>query len=111
MKVRTELESRTKTAGHFDTILEERKRELEITNETIGSKLKELNDITIKLNGIKSELEVFETAKKKREMEKTPLVPDDDWKEKLKIYAEIDKWLNLTDDGLKTQKIKESEEK
>ena len=45
------------------------------------------------------------------DMEKPPIVPDEDWKEKLKIYSEIDKWLNLTDEGLKTKKIKEPEEK
>jgi len=110
-KVRTELDSKTKTAGHVDVLLEEKKRELETTNELITSKVHELNDITKKLDGIRLELDVFETEKKKMEMQKTPPVPNEELKEKLKIYNEIDKWLNCKEDAIQTKKIKEPEEK
>jgi chromosome segregation ATPase len=110
-KVQTELDPKTKTAGHVDVLLEEKKRELETTNELITSKVHELNDITKKLDGIRLELDVFETEKKKMEMQKIPPVPTEEWKEKLKIYNEIDKWLNCKDDALQTKKIKEPEEK
>jgi PAS domain S-box-containing protein len=111
LKVRTELESKTQTAGHVNIILEEKKRELETTNELITSKVHELNDVTRKLNGMRLEFDALQIEKKKQEVEKTPFVSSEDWKDKLKIYAEIDRWLNCTDDGMKTKKIKETEEK
>jgi chromosome segregation ATPase len=107
--IRTELD--VKTTGHVEALLEEKKRELEATNELIASKVHELNDVTKKLDGIRLELDVFEAEKKKMDMQKTPPVPSEEWKEKLKIYNEIDKWLNGREEGLQTKKIKESEEK
>jgi len=106
-KVQTDLDSTT--TGHIEFLLEEKRRELDTTNELIASKVQELNDITKKLDGIRLEMDVFEAEKKK--MQKTPPVPSEEWKEKLKIYNEIDKWLNGKEDGLQTKKIKEPEEK
>jgi len=111
LKVRTELESKTQTTSHVNMILEERKRELETTNDLITSKMQELNDITRKLNGIKLEVDTLQQEKRIHDMEKTPSVSLDELKDKLKVYAEIDQWLNCSDDALKTKKIKESEEK
>lgn len=107
-KARSELDAKTKIAGHVDVLLEGKKRELEATNELIATKVHELNDVTKKLDGIRLELGVFE---KKMEMQKAPPVPNEDWKEKLKIYNEIDKLLNCKEESLQTKKIKEPEEK
>jgi PAS domain S-box-containing protein len=111
MKLRSELELGTKTKGTIDTMIGDKQKELDAMNQSISSKMNELNIVTIKLEGIKSVLEMLETERQKKNLERPPAIPSDAWKERLKIYDEIDKSLNVADDGLKTKKLKDEESK
>ena len=96
---------------HVANLLEEKQQELEGLNNSISLKNGELEDISTKIEESRSNLQMVETelARRKTELETTPLSDDElskTWKEKLKIYDEIDKSLSPTDEEpLKTKKI------
>ena len=67
----------------------------------------------MKLKESKSTLEMLEEEIQKRKeaisSEETNTEMSKTWRDKLKIYDEIDKCLNITDDVLKTKKMKDDE--
>jgi PAS domain S-box-containing protein len=113
MKMKTEFETRVKERTDMKMMFDGKQKELDHISESIALKLNELNTVTIKLDGFRSVLELLESERKQKkgEADKPLGVPSDAWKEKLKIYDEIDKCLNITDDGLKTKKLKDNESK
>ena len=76
-------------------------------------KKSELSNITAKLHETTSTLNLVEAELQRKQTEvdissKTE-TPSDAWKEKLKLYDEIDKSLDNAEDRLKTKKIEDPE--
>ena len=96
-------------------MLEKKQQELEVIDKNISLKNDELSNITTKLEENKNTLSFVESelARKKIELEMDEGMnqPGTAWKEKLKIYDEIDKSLDVVDNNLKTKKLKEESEK
>jgi chromosome segregation ATPase len=110
VKMKSEFEGRTGEMTHIHIAVDEKQKELETINESLVMRSNELQMATMKLQGIKSVLDILESEKQKKlDSEKSVTVPGDSWKEKIKIYDEIDKCLNVTDNGLKTKKLKDDE--
>jgi PAS domain S-box-containing protein len=110
LAMRSELERKTKD---FTAVMEEKQRELDSLHQSILSKTSELDHVTIQLEQGKAALALVadELVKRQRELEsKDEETRSESWKEKLKIYSEIDKCLNITaEDTLKTKKLKDRE--
>jgi uncharacterized coiled-coil protein SlyX len=102
-------------AAKLEDNIEKRMKKLETINESIESKINELNDVTVKLAESKSVLDKVgaEIQKRQKELQSGEMDSKDKmnetWRNKLKIYDEIDKCLNITDDNLKTKKLKDNE--
>ena len=103
-------EERKREIEHIGGLLEKKQRELESLDNSIASKTGELESLSDKLEENKSALQTLENeiARRKAELEITPPTEEElskTWKEKLKIYDEIDKSLAITEeDTLKTKK-------
>jgi hypothetical protein len=102
-------EEKLKELEHIDNLVEKKQRELESLSGSIALKTEELDGVSIKLQENKSALELTENKlAKKVELESaTPSQEGftENWNEKLKLYDEIDKFLGINDDSLKTKKI------
>jgi len=109
-------DEKQKEKENLSNSLEKKQKELESLNISIESRSKELDIVTIKLGETKSYLQTVENdiARKKTELEH--IHPSEEalskaWREKLKIYDEIDKSLGITSgDILKTKKIEHKTE-
>jgi len=110
--MRQDFSHRTADVQRFDTTLGEKQKELVSLQELLETRTGELQSVTTKLDEQKSMLHVLseELVKKQQELETVggqgPVAPLDNWKDKLKIYDEIDKCLSITDETLKTKKMK-----
>jgi len=97
----------------LQTELNNMHREMQSRDRELDSQLREIEDTTSRevrdsksaLNWFKAELE-----KKQKETELEG-APGETWKEKLKIYDEIGKCLDVSEDKLKTKKISDEEPK
>ena len=96
---------------HVGRILEEKQKQLEDMNKTISSKENMLNDLSSKIEEKQTSLKMVEGELARRQEELTQTKLSDEqleeiWKDKLKIYDEIDRSLGLTEEDLiKTKKI------
>ena len=102
-------EEKLKELEHINTLVENKQRELESLGGSINLKTEELDGVSIKLQENKSNLEMIENELvKKTELES--IIPPQEgltnnWKEKFELFDEIDKFLGINDDTLKTKKI------
>jgi PAS domain S-box-containing protein len=100
----------------FNKLLEEKQKELEKLNTDLSSKNNELEGITTRLNENRATLETVENELSKRRTELNVTPQSDEalskiWREKLKIYDEIDKSLGpAEEDIIKTKKIQHETE-
>jgi len=110
MNIKTDLEKENKEINHITGILDEKRMELDSLNKSIALKASEFGDISVKLEEGKSALSLIqsELEKKQKEAELSKM-PGEGWKEKLKIYDEIDKCLDASEDKLKTKKLSDEE--
>ena len=97
---------------HTDSILKQKKEELESLNETIVSKSSEINNLNKELEKRKSALDLaqseLEKSQKEKEItEKIMEMPEKPLSGKLRLIEEIDKSLDMEDNNLKTKKIQE----
>jgi len=95
-------------------MMEEKQKELTSLGEVLVTKMNELNNVTVKVEEGKNLLSTLaaEIERKHKELSSvSDTLPGqkETWTEKLKIYDEIDKCLNVTDDALKTKKLKDDE--
>jgi PAS domain S-box-containing protein len=112
MKIKTDIQMENRDKEHMDNILNEKKRELESLSKSIELKTSEFDSINTKLQEDRSVLNLIgtEVEKKQKEIE-IDGTTSETWKEKLKIYDEIGKCLDVSDDKLKTKKISDEEPK
>ena len=102
---------------HIGDVIGEKEKELERINDILSRKTSELDSVSVKLEESRSALKMVESELAKKRAELEGIAADEEalskaWKEKLKIYDEIDKSLGiLEENGLKTKKLShESEE-
>jgi PAS domain S-box-containing protein len=114
LTVKQDLDQRMEQVFMREKMIEEKQRELTSLGEALVTKMNELNNVTIKVDEGKSLLNAL-TVEIERKHKELSSVSDsmsgqkETWKEKLIIYDEIDKCLNITDDTLKTKKLKDAE--
>jgi chromosome segregation ATPase len=105
-------ENQSRELNNITGMLKEKQQELGVLDKSISLKNDELTGIINKLNENKSTLSFVESeiTRKQTELEtgqKANETPGNAWRDKLKIYDEIDKSLEVVDDNLKTKKLKE----
>jgi len=114
--LRHDFESKVENvAVHVNADLAEKQKELTVLQDSLTSKMNELQTVSMKVDEQKSLLSSVnsELDKRQKELETSNRMfapPSDAWKENLKICDEIDKVLNTSEEGLKTKKLKDSQE-
>ena len=109
----TEKEKQIK---HFSRLLEEKQNELNNITNQINAKTGELEDVTTRLQDNRASLQTVENelSRRRTELENTAMndeILSKTWKEKLKIYDEIDKTLGVEEQEiLKTKKLEAESE-
>ena len=94
-------EEKNREIGNISKILDDKQRELENINKNLEEKQESLNFVEQMLAGKQKELE-FDTESKGSSQV---------WKEKLKLYDEIDKSLGISEENsLKTKKLLDDSE-
>jgi hypothetical protein len=105
-----------KQIRHFSKILEEKQNELNNITKHINLKTGELENINERLNENRTSLQIVENELSQRRSDLENIALNEDilsktWKDKLKIYDEIDKTLGVEEQEiLKTKKIAQEEE-
>jgi PAS domain S-box-containing protein len=111
IKIKTDIRMENRDKEHMDNILNEKKRELESLSKTTELKTSEFNGINMKPQEGGSVLNLIGTELERKQKEIDGETPSETWKEKLKIYDEIGKCLDVSEDKLKTKKISDEEPK
>jgi len=101
-----------KALNQITGLLKEKQKELDLLDKSISLKTDELGNISTTLKENQNTLSFVESELTRKQMELETGNESIDtigstWREKLKIYDEIDKSLETVDDNLKTKKLKE----